>query len=227
MKMSKKNLIATAIIVALSTGLSVSGMTPAFAADTPTKSTAAPAGQTAANDKQEKEFIKVSDDALASMRAVVATRLAIFNGQPDKAKTLINEAGTRVAATLKDADKYAVATDEPTTDDMYVPFDANLTVAEGFVPTPEKMKHIAKANEHLHKGERQKALEVLKLGEVDVAVTAKMVPVKLAKKQIEEATKLIGEGKYYEANLALKAIDDAIVVDTFAVDSVPKVKTKQ
>ena len=49
---------------------------------------------------------------------------------------------------------------------------------------------------------------------------------KYAKKHIDEAAKLMGEGKYYEANLALKAVEDAVVVETFALDSTPTTNPK-
>ena len=87
--------------------------------------------------------------------------------------------------------------------------------------TAEKIKHITKVNEHLHKGEKKEAIEVLKLGEVDVTMEAELIPVKFAKQHIDDAAKLIGEGKYYEANLALKSVEDAIVVETFAIDAIP------
>ncbi len=232
--MSKKNLIAAAIVAALSTGTSLSGMISAFAEGSSPDSSAAPAEQPGAparadkdrgdKDKTETDLIKVSEDALATMQSVVAARLAIFNGEPDNTKTFVADAQTQVAAAIKDADKYALDIDESSPEDLYVPFDANLTVSEDFTPSPENMKHIAKANEHLRKGEKKEAMKVLKLGEVDVAVETRLMPVNLAKKQIEEANKLVDEGKYYEANLALKAIDDAVVVDTFAVDEAPKVK---
>jgi len=222
--MSKKTMMATAIVAALSAGMVASAVTPVLAADTQTKDAV-----TQSQDKTaERDFIKVSEDALMTMRNVRGARLAIFNGSPDKAQTYADAATARVAATLKDADKYALDIKEPVkADDLFVPFDASLTVADDFVPTEEKMKHIAKASEHLHKGEKKEAMEVLKLGDVDVAFAVNLVPVKFAQQQIAEAGKLVGEGKYYEANLTLKAVEDAVVVETFAIDFVPKVKAKK
>jgi len=224
--MRNKKLLAGAVAAALSTGLVASGEAPVFAADTPPKSTEASAKESAADKAVEKDFVKVSEDALMTMRNVRSARFAIFNGLPDRAQTHVDAAVARVAATVEDAEQYALDTKEPITDDRYVPFDASLTVMNTFVPSAEETKHIAKANEHLHKGEKKEALEVLKLGEIDVAVTARLIPVKLAKKHIEEAAKLVGEGKYYEANLALKAVEDAVVVETFAIDAVPEAKAK-
>ena len=36
-----------------------------------------------------------------------------------------------------------------------------------------------------------------------------------------DAVKLMGEKKYYEANLALKAVEDSIIVERYDVDGVP------
>jgi hypothetical protein len=228
----KKKLLAATLAAALSTGMIVSGMTPVYAAGT-----AAPATtEVTAKDKAaEKEFIKVSEETLKSMRNLNGARLAIFNGQPNRAKTYVDGAKTSIAAAVTDADKYALEVhpehvkkehQENMKKDRYVPFDAALTVANEFVPTKEKAAHIAKANEHLKNGEKKKAMEELKLGEIDVAVSASMVPVEFAKAHIDDAAKLIGEHKYYEANLALKAVDDAVVVETYAVDAVPAPKPK-
>jgi hypothetical protein len=244
--MTKKRILTSAIAAILSTGLIASGMTSVFAADDPPASTEAPAkgqatsetpapeksageapaSEKAANEAAEKELVKVSEDALMSMRNLHSARLAIFNGQPERAQTFVDAAVTRIAATAQDAEKYALETKAAKTDDRYVPFNATLAVMDILEPSEAKAKHIAKANEHLHKGEKKEAIEVLKQGEIDVAITASLVPIKLAKAHIDQAAKLVGEGKYYEANLALKAVDDAVVVETFAIDAIPKAKAK-
>ncbi len=220
--MSKKTMLAAAVVAAMSTAMIGSTMTQAFAADAqPRAEQEAIAKKTAEND-----LIKVSEDAAMTVRNLRGARLAIFNGTPDKAQVFADAAAKRVEAALKDVDDYALDIKKPVQDgDKYVPFSAGLAVAEGFVPSEAKMEHIARANEHLHKGERKKAIEALKLGEIDVALTTELVPLKLAKSHIDDATKLIGEGKYYEANLALKAVDDAVVIETFSVDALPKTKS--
>lgn len=233
--MSKKRLLAASIAAALSAGLLAASSVPVYAGGEPghnaAASTAAAAATTAtpetkkiANKTAEKDFVKVSEDAMLTMRNVRGARLAIFNGLPDRAQTYTDAAVARVQATLKDADKYAVSIKAVHGNDTYVPFDASLTVADDFVPTPDKMKHVAKAKEHLRKGERKQALEVLKLGDVDVAVGTDLLPVKLAQKQIDQADKLIGEGKLYQANLALKSIEDAVIVESFGIDGLANPK---
>lgn len=235
--MSKKRLLAASIAAALSAGLLAASSFNVYAGDEPGHSatgstaaatTATPETKKIASKTAEKDFVKVSEDAMLTMRNVRGARLAIFNGLPDQAQTYTDAAVARVRATLKDADKYAVSNKGVHGNDTYVPFDASLTVADDFVPTPDKMKHVAKANEHLRKGEHKQALEVLKLGDVDVAVGTDLLPVKLAKKQIDQADKLIGEGKLYQANLALKSVEDAVIVETFGIDGLanPKADAK-
>jgi hypothetical protein len=234
--MTKKNLLAASIAATLFTGMIASSMSSVFAADNPPASTKAQAKEQVANEKSdqektqsvaaEKDFVKVSEDALFSLRDLHSARLAIFNGQPERARTYVDAAVTRIGAAVKDAEKYAIDTKEPKEKGRYIPFDANLTVMDTYEPTEAKAKHIAKANAHLQKGENKKAMKELKLGEIDVAISTSLVPVQFAKEHIEEAATLLGEGKYYEANLALKAVDDAVVVQTFTTDALPKTMAK-
>ncbi len=220
--MKKQGLLAAAIAAALSTTFVATGVTGAPAANTQTKQTPATTAIQSAGKAAEQDLIKVSKDALMTMRSLREARLAIFDGQPEEAKKDVDAAVTEVANTVRDADKFAVETKAKARDDWYVPYDAVLTVADTFVPTEESMKHIAKANEHLHKGEKKEAIEALKLGKVDVALSGSLIPVKFAQQHIEDAARLIGDGKYYEANLELKAVDDAVVIETFGVDEVLK-----
>ena len=223
--MNRKQLLAAALAATLSTGMIVSVTTSAFAAESHAASAGTAAKGQAENKAAEKDFVNVSEDTLTSMRDVHGARLAIFNGDPDQARTYMDAAVTRMDAAVKDADKYALDIKAPKTGDSYVPFDASLAIVNAFEPTAEKAKSIANANAQLHKGRKQEAIESLKLAEIDVAVTTSMVPVNFAKEHIDQAAKLVSEHKYYEANMALKAVDDAVVVETYAIDSVPSTKT--
>jgi hypothetical protein len=185
------------------------------------KTAAAPATTKAG----ERDSIKVSDDAFKVLRDVHAARLEIFDGLLDAAKKDVAAAVADVAATDKVAAQYAVDVKKPTKEgDMYVPFDVQLAVSDSFVASPEKNKHIAEANEHLKKGNRKEAISALKLADIDVVYSAALIPVKLSQQRIKDASRLIEEGKYYEANLALKAVEDSVLFDTFGVDEVPTAK---
>ncbi len=223
--MRKKALLATAIAAAVSTGFVATGVTGVMAAETQPQETSAGAAEQPASKAAEKDIVKVSKDAMMVMRSLRGARFAIFDGQPDEARKDVDAAVTEIANTVRDADKFAVDTKTPARkDDTYVPYDAAMTVADTFVPTEENRKHIAKANEHLRKGEKQEAVEALKLGAVDVAFTTWLMPVKFAQQHINDAAKLVADGKYYEANLALKAVDDAVIAELVAVDETAKPK---
>ena len=224
--MIKKKLLAAAVAVTMSTAMIASMTTSVFAADSAQTKAEASANDQAKNQAAEKDFVKESEDALSSMQDVHGARLALFNGHPEKALTFVDAAVTRIDAASKEADQFALDTKAPKADDSYVPFDAGLSVVHSFEPTPEKVKQIAKAKKHMEQGEKKEAIESLKLAEIDVAVTTKMVPVKYAKEHIDRAAKLVADHKYYEANLALKAVDDAVLVETYAIDSVPKTKAE-
>lgn len=220
--MIKKTILAAAVVAAISTGMVGSMMTPTFAADTQPKAAQEGVGQ----KKMEEGLIKVSEDAAMTMRDLRGARLAIFNGTPYKAQVYADAAAKRAEAALKEVESYALDIKKPQKDDdEYVPFNASLVVAESFVPDEAKTKDIAKANKHLHKGETKQAMEALKLGGVDVVLSTELVPLKWAKSHVDDAARLIGEGKYYEANLALKAVDDSVVIETYDVDTLPKTKS--
>jgi hypothetical protein len=214
--MNRKTLFTLAVLFISSAGLLSTGLSLA--------STDASSGKAKAS---EQGVIKTSDNAAITMRNVHGARLAIFDGSPDKALTYVDAAVTRVEAAKKDADNLAIKPEDKTrAADEYVPFDAILTVAEGFVPTKKKLEHINKANQHFKRGEKKEALETLKLGDVDVSVTTQLVPVQFAEARIKGAEKLMNEGKYYEANLQLKAVEDSVLIETLAVDGTPKDKGK-
>ena len=216
--MIKNKLTTAALLAVITTGLAATALTPVIAAELQHQA----AEKTTEQKKEDQDFIKVSDDALMTMRNVGGARLAIFNGTPDKAQLYADAAVTRVNATLKDADKYALDIKESKLNgDEYVPFNTDLTVAETFKPNKENLEHISSANKHMQKGETGKAIQTLKVNGIDVALTTEMIPIQAARTHILDAAKLIGDGKYYEANLALKAVEDSVVTDIFNTDAIP------
>jgi len=208
-------------------GAPLAGVPPAHAASTAKEAAAAKPSSTAAGQAEtaptetggRHALLRLSDDAFKTVRNVRRARLAIFSGMPDDASTFTEAAKTDIEAVVKDADRYAVKTKTPVREgDIYVPFDSSLALADSFIATPEKADKVSKANEHLKKGEKMEAAQALKLADIDVVFTTAMLPVKLSQVHIDDALQLLHKGKFYEANLALKAVDDAVVVESWGLD---------
>ena len=107
----------------------------------------------------------------------------------------------------------------------WIPIDGQISLADTYVPTPEKKEHIAKANEHFKSGRAKEAVEELRLGEIDVTYTRVMMPLTATKKCLADAMQLATEHKYYEANLSLKAAEDGVIVDSVGLAEVPQDKS--
>ena len=108
-------------------------------------------------------------------------------------------------------------------DDRFVPVDGQILLADNFVATPEKTVALKKANDHLGKGEHQKAVDVLKLASIDVSFSRVMMPLAATQNHIQTAMDLIAKKQYYEANLALKAVEDGVKTDTVSlVETAPQ-----
>jgi hypothetical protein len=102
-----------------------------------------------------------------------------------------------------------------------------LTLGEDYIETPEKSAGVAKANELLKKGSHKQAMDTLKLADIDVSFVMEVAPLDKTMSGVKEAAKLIEGGKYYEANQALKGVEDGIRFDVTGVDSTPKKAAKE
>jgi hypothetical protein len=184
----------------------------------------------ASNPKNEAErtLMKLSQDGFSTMRSVRAARIALFNGKTESVSELLNNAKVSLEAAEKEAPSFVVKVketlngknveNETETEKVdLIPIDATLTIADDYVPTNEKKAHIAKANEHFKKGQHKEAMEELRLAEVDLNYTRTLMPIKATMKHVDQAIKLLAEHKYYEANLALKAAEDGLTVETVSL----------
>jgi hypothetical protein len=177
---------------------------------------------TAKADIDYDRLMKLSDDGFKAMRDVRFARLAIFSGHPDDALKNVKDASIALDKTKVDAKKFYGRSNATGGSQEWVPVDASVDIADSFFPTAEKQKHIAKANEQFKAGNKQKAVEELKLADIDVNYTRIMMPLKTTQKHVKTAESLLDSKKYYEANLALKAAQDGLVIDTTALVDVPK-----
>lgn len=226
--------IAVVAISALMSASSLATVVPAFAGNaTPAATTAAPAQPAASRASKDAvakvsetakddAIIKTVDDAYKAMREIQAARLAIFNGSTDDATKLVDEAQVSMKAAQDQAKTYEIKTaKQANAGDAYIPFDTSLTLAEGFKPTTEKQAAIVQANEHLSKGHHKEAVKVLKAGNIDVVASAALIPANASLSHINDAVSLMKDKKFYEANLALKAVQDSVIIDSYGTDAIP------
>ena len=178
-------------------------------------------------------FTMFSQAGNAAIQSIRGARLAIFNGNLTTAKQLLDKAKASVENAAKEAPTFdttttmsvqgrVVGSEDQKMRAGLVPVDGQVVVADDFVLTPEKQAHIDKANEHLKKGETKQALAELRLADIDVNYSRVWMPIAGSQNHLDEAIKLVNDGKYYEANLALKAIEDSLTTDSVTLAEVPK-----
>ena len=159
--------------------------------------------------------IKLEQRGMEVIRDIQYSRLSLFSGDTSTASKLIKKANDLLGSEYKTwesiirKDKKA-----PQKDDVYVIINSQLTLAEDFTATPEKQKAIDEANKKLDKGDKKGAIEKLQLAGINISETQWLMPLKQTQQKVKSAQSLMAEGKYYEANLALKGAEDGIIMDT-------------
>ncbi len=103
----------------------------------------------------------------------------------------------------------------------WLPVDSQISLGEDFQATPEKMAAVTDANQSLKKADRKAALEKLALADVDVKFTTAVVPLEKTTQDVDKAADLIDQGKFYEANAALKDITDHAMLNIVDVYGQP------
>jgi hypothetical protein len=186
----------------------------------------------------DRDAAKLSKDGYTAVHDISQARLAIFNGESAQAKTFTEEAQTAFEKAKSDNTAFTKAESDlrapsgkaqlgsgataTTTPTVWIPVDSSMTLGEDYVDTPQKSAGVAKANEQLKKGDHKHAMEALKLANVDVSFVSVVAPVDKTMAGIKKAAQLIDAGKYYEANQALKAVEDGYRFDVTDFDSAPK-----
>ena len=219
------NLVGT-MMLALSLCFVVGGSAP-------TTAETAKASEAAKTSSEAQDLTRFSRAGNSAIQAIRGARLAIFNGDPRAAKEMVEKAKTFGENAAKDAPMFDTKTTMSVQGKVvgsqgrkvtaaFVPVDGQFVLADDFVLTPEKQAHIDKANEYLKKGESKEALDELHLADIDVNYSQVWMPIAGAQNHLDEAIKLMNEGKYYEANLALKAIEDSLTTDSVTLAEAPK-----
>ncbi len=213
-----KKFVALAVAGALATGMLLS--TGASSRTGNPEASPATTTQTAAN-KQEA-LIQTADEFLEALQEVRKSRVAIFNGDPVLAVELAAAAERKLSMAQDSMGSLSIKTSKAgNSEDAYVPLDVSVDLAEGFVPTEDNLESLKKAAEHLSKGDQRKAIDALTLADVGVSIHAVLLPAGKSLDQTRHAVSLMGEQKYYEANLALKAVEDSVVVKSYDAETIP------
>ena len=170
------------------------------------------------SDKSVADLTQLAKDGQAAVRAMHAARVAIFNGEPDIAKKALADAKQLLEKAKADEVAAGMKGD-------MIPIDGSLALTDTFVASPECNSCIAKANEHFSAGNKEKALEELRLGEIEVDFSRVLMPVAATEKQLMKAIDFANNGKFYECNLALKAAEDGLELDSVTLIDLPGVGT--
>lgn len=101
---------------------------------------------------------RISEQGLYAMRDVQVARLALFHGDPEKAKELTNEASALLSDDSTEWAKFAKPGKKTNlNDDQYIVINASVGISESYVATPEKEAAIKIANEKMAKGDKKGA----------------------------------------------------------------------
>ncbi|MEO9102961.1 MAG: YfdX family protein [Burkholderiaceae bacterium] len=197
----------------------------------------------------DREALKLSQEGLGAMRSVHAARIAIFDGDTKMAKQLLSTAESSLQAAAKDVttlqgnakkagnNNVNASTSGPSTDSTqtadsksagtsgnkadYVPIDGQMTMADGFIATPASNGQDAKSGQSSAQAKDGAPKENLKLAAVDATFTRVMMPLETTTQHVDAAAKLIDQQKYYEANQALKAAEEGLMIDVIALEGRP------
>jgi hypothetical protein len=176
-----------------------------------------------ADPAQAKSLIGKAQAALAKAKtddAVFTRAEADLRTQSDMAAPKDTATSDKTAA--QPAAKDTASKDMTAAKVAWVPVDAQMTLGEDFVATPEKASAVNEANKSLAKGDQKGAIEKLKLAHVDVNFVMAVLPLDKTTADVNQAATLIGQGKYYEANAALKTAEDGMRFDVIDAVGLPQ-----
>lgn len=163
--------------------------------------------------KAESELTTPADLAATKAKADKTTDAKTTDAKTADAKTADAKTTDAKTTEIKPASKDKVA---------WVPVDAQMTLGEDFVATPEKASAVTEANKSLAKGDQKRAIETLKLAHVDVQFVMAVLPLDKTTADVNQAASLIGQGKYYEANAVLKTAEDGMRFDVIDAVGLPQ-----
>jgi hypothetical protein len=165
---------------------------------------------------QRTDNLSLSRDGYQTMRDIRMARIAIFHGDTRAAGEFLKDA-TR---SMDVVDQAAARRTRDVKSDL-LPIDGEIVLADNYIDTPAKRAHVNRANEHLTQGRAKEANDELRLAEIDASFTEVLMPVDATRRHLNAATTLMSAKQFYEANLALKAAEDGLLVNTVAISEAP------
>ena len=211
--------------------------------DSATNHATASKGTNRAEDKTlDRDFTKLSKEGFNAFRDLRLARLAIFDGHTDQATTLVKQAQGSLDKASKDDTAFMKAASDinppkqmqqdaqkrstDKTPVKWLPIDGQVALTEGYKVTPDTTAAIGKANQSLKSGDRKSAIDTLKLAGIDMNYVMALTPLEKTSKAVDQASGDLANGKYYEANLDLKKVEDGVVYDSIDVVGNPAAMTK-
>ena len=193
----------------------------------------------AADRMMQGDFTKLSTAGSQAFDDVALARLAIFDGHPAKAATLIASAQSAFDRAATDRTAFVKAEDAlqaPTSLRTMPARDATgyaapttwIPVAQGFVvnetlaPSKDTAAAVDKANQAVAANRRADAVEALKVAKVSAVDTVALAPLQASLGAIHRASQLVSAADYYGASQALRGLEDSVRYDTVDVTGTPK-----
>jgi hypothetical protein len=225
--------VSAALVAALAGGT-------AYAADSTNPASAANTADSS-NPAANKDFGKLSQDGFNALRDIRLTRLAIFDGDTSQAKQDIDNASaslqkaqsddsiyTKAESDLKTPSGMAQAHDSTehadTTPIKWLPVDGAFALGEDYVATPEKTKAVSDADAQMKNGNHDQAMDTLKLAHVNVVFDVEVAPLEKTIAGVDKAKQLLDNGQYFEANQALKTVENGMRYDVQDFVATPQAK---
>ena len=186
----------------------------------------------------DKDLGKLSIDGAAAYQDIGLARLAIYDGKTDAATKLVNDAVTSLSHAKSDdavftkaeadltppktATAQAQKTTIPSTTAIaWVPVDGEFVLDETLTPSAAKTGAVHEANKHMRSGEPDKAKDVLKVASVDADYVMTVAPLAQTSQDVQKASQMLSDHKYYEASQQLRDAQSAVRYDSVTLQDNP------
>ncbi|MEN3794157.1 YfdX family protein [Fulvimarina sp. MAC3] len=104
----------------------------------------------------------------------------------------------------------------------WLPIDGQVMLGADYQVSDANAKALQDANKAMKNGDMKTANEQLKLAGVDVSFAVALVPLDQTMQDVQQAQSDLNAGKFYEANLDLKKVQDSIVIAEADAIGVPQ-----